>query len=107
MTKITAQRSTFGQMNRAVPVIVAQVIPVRCSLRKHGSFQVKPMAGLAGSGIIVVEIFMAQVPGDAVDVVHPVRAIEGGWQTGVTATAFANGTGGMTLQLHSRPVVIG
>jgi hypothetical protein len=76
MAQTTAYLRAFDQVNGFVPIIVPQVFSIRCSSGKHRAFQVLAMAGPAGIGIILVEILMLQVPVSAVDVVHPMGALQ-------------------------------
>ena len=106
MAQIAAYRRAPGHVNGSVTIIVPQVVPVRCGPGKHRAFQVPAMAGLAGIGIVLVEILMLQVPACAVDVVHPMGSIQGKWQAGMAGTALDDAAG-MALQLDGRQVVIG
>ena len=76
MAQIAAYRRAPGHVNSSVTIIVPQVVPVRCGSGKYRAFQVPAMAGLAGIGIVLVEILMLQVPVSAVDVVHPMGALQ-------------------------------
>ena len=106
MAQIAAYRRAPGHVNGSVTIIVPQVVPVRCGPGKYRAFQVPAMAGLAGIGIVLVEILMLQVPASAVDVVHTMGSMQGKRQAGMAGTALDDAAG-MALQLDGRQVVIG
>lgn len=103
MAQITAYRCASGEVDGPVTIIVPQEVPRRCCAGKYLTLQVFAMAGATGIGVLLVEILMLQIPVSTVEVVPPVRAIQGRRQPGMAGTALANGAGmPLQLQLHGR-----